>query len=154
MRRVVVTNSITLDGVMQAPGRPDEDRRDGFAHGGWALPYNDAVMGATMGARIATGGALLFGRRTYEDFFAVWPNRPEPNPFTEVLNNFQKYVASRSAGQAPALARIRRYSRETPARPSARSSSSRAPTSVCWVVASLGVRTLMRHDLVDESTFS
>src|SRR5829696_1266221 len=96
MRRVVVTNSITLDGVMQAPGRSDEDRRDGFTHGGWALPYNDAVMGATMGARIATGGALLFGRRTYEDFFAIWPNRPEPNPFTEVLNNFQKYVASRT----------------------------------------------------------
>src|SRR5712692_7518104 len=89
--KVVVTNSLTLDGVMQAPGRPDEDRRGGFAHGGWALPYNDAVMGSVMAEGMAQGGALLFGRRTYEDFYAVWPNRTD-NPFTAVLNNSQKYV--------------------------------------------------------------
>src|SRR5436190_10833538 len=98
MSKVVVLNHLTLDGVMQAPGRPDEDRRDGFAHGGWARPYNDAVMGRAMGERIAQGGAqggaLLLGRRTYEDFYAHWPNRPEPNPFTAVLNNSRKYVAS------------------------------------------------------------
>jgi dihydrofolate reductase len=96
MRKVVVVNSLTLDGVMQAPGRPDEDRRGGFAHGGWALPYNDAVMGSAMGARIAQGGALLLGRRTYEDFHAYWPNQPEPNPFTAMLNDSRKYVASRT----------------------------------------------------------
>jgi dihydrofolate reductase len=94
MSKVVVTNSLTLDGVMQAPGRPDEDRRGGFEHGGWALPYADAVMGEEMGKGMAQAGPLLFGRRTYEDFYAVWPNRPDPNPFTEVLNNAQKYVAS------------------------------------------------------------
>jgi dihydrofolate reductase len=92
MGKIVVTNSLTLDGVMQAPGRPDED-----THGGWALPYNDAVMGRVMGERMARGsaggGALLFGRRTYEDLYAVWPNRTD-NPFTDVLNNTQKYVAS------------------------------------------------------------
>src|SRR6266571_2383983 len=93
MRRVVVVNSVTLDGVMQAPGRPDEDLRGGFEHGGWALPYNDAVMGRVMGQGMAQGGALLFGRRTYEDFAAVWPSRTD-NPFTEVLNRSQKYVAS------------------------------------------------------------
>ena len=70
MSRVVVVNNVTLDGVMQAPARPDEDRRGGFARGGWALPYNDAVMGRAMGEGMAQSGSLLFGRRTYEDFYA------------------------------------------------------------------------------------
>jgi dihydrofolate reductase len=94
MSKVVVTNHLTLDGVMQAPGRPDEDRRGGFEHGGWAPPYADSVMGRVMGEGMAKGGALLLGRRTYEDFAAFWPNQPEPNPFTAVLDNVQKYVAS------------------------------------------------------------
>jgi dihydrofolate reductase len=93
MSKIVVTNHITLDGVMQAPARPDEDPRGGFAHGGWALPRNDAVMAGAMAEGMAKGGALLLGRRTYEDFYAVWPNRTD-NPFTEVLNNTRKYVAS------------------------------------------------------------
>jgi len=93
MRRIIVFNSLTLDGVMQAPGRPDEDRRGGFEHGGWALPYSDPAMGKAVGESMATTGGLLFGRRTYEDFYKVWPNRTD-NPFTEVLNNSQKYVAS------------------------------------------------------------
>ena len=96
MSKVVLFTSLTLDGVMQAPGRPDEDRRGGFEHGGWATPYADSVMGSVAGESMATSGALLLGRRTYEDFFSVWPNRPKPNPFTDVLNNAQKYVASRT----------------------------------------------------------
>ena len=95
MRKIVATNSLTLDGVMQAPGRPDEDRRGGFEHGGWARAYNDAVMMKAMGEGMAQGADLLFGRRTYEDFFAVWPGRKD-NPFTAVLDNSQKYVASRT----------------------------------------------------------
>jgi dihydrofolate reductase len=94
MRRVVVFMNLTLDGVMQAPGRSDEDRRGGFEHGGWATPYADPVMGSVAAEGMAKGAALLFGRRTYEDFAAVWPTMPEPNPFTAVLNNSQKYVAS------------------------------------------------------------
>jgi len=93
MRRIIVFNSLSLDGVMQAPGRPDEDRRGGFEHGGWALPYSDPAMGKAVGESMATTGGLLFGRRTYEDFYKVWPERAD-NPFTEVLNNTQKYVAS------------------------------------------------------------
>jgi len=93
MSRIIVNISLTLDGVMQAPGRPDEDQRGGFTHGGWALPYADEVMGRSAAEGIANTGALLFGRRTYEDFYSVWPNRTD-NPFTPVLNNFQKYVAS------------------------------------------------------------
>ena len=91
MSKIVVFVSLTLDGVMQAPGRPDEDRRDGFEHGGWAAPY--ATMEAAEESAAYTG-ALLLGRRTYEDFYTVWPNRTDNNPFTEVLNNTQKYVAS------------------------------------------------------------
>ena len=93
MSKVVVNMSLTLDGVMQAPGRPDEDPRGGFEHGGWALPYFDAVMGRVAAELIAKPPALLLGRRTYEDFYAVWPKRTD-NPFSEVLNNAQKYVAS------------------------------------------------------------
>ncbi len=93
MRKVVVFTSLTLDGVMQAPGRPDEDPRDGFEHGGWAAPYNDPVMGAVAAEGMANAGPLLLGRRTYEDFFSFWPHQTD-NPFTEVLDNALKYVAS------------------------------------------------------------
>src|SRR5690242_15507596 len=96
MSRIIVINHLTLDGVMQAPGRPDEDRRGGFEYGGWAQADNDAIMGQALGEGMTQGGALLFGRRTYEDFAAFWPKQPEPNPFTAVLNNVQKYVVSRS----------------------------------------------------------
>jgi dihydrofolate reductase len=96
MSKVTVVNNLTLDGVMQAPGRPDEDPRGGFEHGGWAVPYNDSVMGKVMGERMAAStGALLLGRRTYVDFAGFWPNQTD-NPFTEVLDNTQKYVASRT----------------------------------------------------------
>jgi dihydrofolate reductase len=91
MRKIVVFNSLTLDGVMQAPARPDEDRRDGFEHGGWATPY--ATMDAADGS-MGNSGAILLGRRTYEDFYSIWPNRTDENPFTAVLNNTQKYVVS------------------------------------------------------------
>ena len=98
MRQITVFNSISLDGVMQAPGRPDEDRRDGFQHGGWAVGYADPVMASFAGEGMARDGGLLFGRRTYEDFYSVWPNRTD-NPFTDILNRRQKYVASRTLAE-------------------------------------------------------
>jgi dihydrofolate reductase len=90
-----VINHLTLDGVMQAPGRPDEDRRGGFEHGGWATPGNDDVMGAALGERMAASGGLLLGRRTYEDLLTYW-NTQIDSPFTDALNNAPKYVASRT----------------------------------------------------------
>ena len=93
MSEVIVIEHLTLDGVMQAPGRQDEDLRGGFNHGGWAVPNNDEVMGRAMGEGMAQGGPLLLGRRTYEDFYSFWPKQKD-NPFTEVLNDTQKYVAS------------------------------------------------------------
>jgi dihydrofolate reductase len=91
--RIVAFESVTLDGVMQAPGRPDEDLRGGFEHGGWAAPYADPMMWEHMSS--GGSGALLFGRRTYQDFASVWPNQPD-NPFTPVLNATLKHVASRT----------------------------------------------------------
>ncbi|MET1051964.1 MAG: dihydrofolate reductase family protein [Mycetocola sp.] len=92
---ITVFNSITLDGVMQAPGRPDEDTRGGFAHGGWAAGYQDEVSMQFAGEGMSSGGGLLFGHRTYADLLDVWTHADE-NPFTEVLTRSQKYVVSRS----------------------------------------------------------
>ncbi|MGH2546877.1 MAG: dihydrofolate reductase family protein [Actinomycetota bacterium] len=93
--RIVVFESVSVDGVMQAPGRPDEDRRGGFDLGGWAAPYADEVTGKLAADGMANTGGILLGRRTYEDFYGFWPHQTD-NPFTEALNNTQKYVASRT----------------------------------------------------------
>jgi dihydrofolate reductase len=90
MRQIIAFISLTLDGVMQAPGRADEDTRGGFQHGGWAVPYQAMASG---GELMMSSDALLFGRRTYEDFYGFWPHQGD-NFFTGVLNNMQKYVAS------------------------------------------------------------
>jgi hypothetical protein len=105
MRKVVVIEHVTLDGVMQAPGRPDEDDRGRFEHGDWAHARTDEVMGRKMGEGMAQGGPLLFGRRTYEDFFSFWPNQTD-NPYTSVLDNAQKYVASTTLKEPPAVEQL------------------------------------------------
>lgn len=95
--KIVVMNNVTLDGVMQAPGRPDEDTRGGFAHGGWATPHDgqpDPEIGAAMGARMSQSDGLLLGRRTYEDLLATWNSRG--GMFKDALNAAQKYVVSQS----------------------------------------------------------
>ena len=92
MSKIIVFTNVTLDGVMQAPARPDEDLRGSFAHGGWATPYNAM---AQVGESMPTIGALLLGRRTYEDFYAVWPQRKD-SPYSALLDNMRKYVASRT----------------------------------------------------------
>jgi dihydrofolate reductase len=98
--RLVVINHISLDGVMQAPGRPDEDTRGGFSHGGWANRGNDEVMGQALAERMGKPeGGLLLGRRTYEDMLASW--NAQGGPYKDALNNAPKYVASTSS--APSL---------------------------------------------------
>ena len=91
--KLTVMNHVTLDGVMQAPGRADEDTRAGFDHGGWATPNSDEVVGRAMGERMARSSGLLFGRRTYEDLLTYWNSVPD-SPFAPVLNNARKFVAS------------------------------------------------------------
>ncbi len=148
MSKVVVNNSLTLDGVMQAPGRPDEDLRGGFDHGGWAQPYFDSVMGSVAAEGIAKGGALLFGRRTYEDFAAFWPDQSEDNPFSAVLNNFQKYVASTT------LEDPLPWSNSTLLKGDVAEAVARLKSQMGKDLVVLGsgdlVQTLMKHDLVDE----
>lgn len=90
MRKIVVFTNLTLDGVMQAPARQDEDTRDRFPYGGWGAPY--AAMSFVNNSSLDTG-PMLFGRRTYEDFYSVWPKRTD-SPYSQILNNAQKYVAS------------------------------------------------------------
>jgi dihydrofolate reductase len=148
MARIATFTHVTLDGVMQAPGRPDEDTRGEFGFGGWEVRYADEVMAGVAAEGMATESALLFGRRTYEDFAGFWPNQPRPNPFTDVLNRSQKYVASRTlkeplpwenstllrgdAGEAVAELKIQ--------------------TDTDLVVLGSGdlIQTLMRRDLIDE----
>jgi len=146
MRKIAVIESVTLDGVMQSPGRADEDQRGGFEHGGWAVPYGDEVMGKEMGKGMGTT-ELLFGRRTYEDFYSVWPNQPEPNPFTEVLNNTQKYVVSTT------LSEPLPWINSTLLGGNALEAVSRLKESPGPDIGVLGsgalVRSLMGHDLID-----
>ena len=96
MATLVVGTFVTLDGVMQAPGGPEEDRSGGFAHGGWLVPHFDDEGGARMGEQMARADALLLGRRTYEIFAAYWPGMPEDDPMAAKLNAMPKYVASRT----------------------------------------------------------
>jgi dihydrofolate reductase len=92
MSKIIVFNSVTLDGVMQGPGRPDEDRRGGFTHGGWAAPYADEESAKLATEGMETTGAMLFGRRTYEDLLSHW--NKAGGPFKQMLNDTPKYVAS------------------------------------------------------------
>jgi dihydrofolate reductase len=98
MRTITVQQHVSLDGVMQAPGRPDEDPRDGFDRGGWGRAYDDEALGAVMAARMPAGpGAMLFGRRTYEDLVGHWLARDDGNPYTDAIREATKYVVGRGA---------------------------------------------------------
>jgi dihydrofolate reductase len=88
---------VTLDGVMQAPGGPDEDRDGGFPHGGWMAPYSDDVMGRLVTEGVADADGFLLGRKTYDIFAGYWPKITDPdNPIATALNSRPKYVVSRS----------------------------------------------------------
>jgi dihydrofolate reductase len=144
MRKVVVFTNLTLDGVMQAPGRPDEDRRGGFQHGGWAAPF--AAMNE-VGGNLSDSGPLLMGRRTYEDFYGYWPKQKD-NPFTEVLNNTPKYVASTTLGEPLRWTNSTLLKGDVPEEVA----RLKAQPGKDFLVMGSGelVQTLMKHNLVDE----
>jgi dihydrofolate reductase len=96
MGELVVHMFVTLDGVMQAPGEPGEDREGGFERGGWQVPYLDEESGRLMAEHYEGVDALLFGRKTYEIFAPYWSQAPPDNPFTGLMNDTTKYVASRT----------------------------------------------------------
>ncbi len=97
--RIVLSHFMSLDGVVQAPGGPEEDTDGGFGHGGWSMPYFDPeAMGSVIDEVMATTEALLFGRRTWQTMAAAWPERAG-DPFADCMNEIPKYVASRTLRQ-------------------------------------------------------
>jgi dihydrofolate reductase len=148
MRKVNVVNHISLDGVMQAPADAEEDTRGGFEHGGWAAANQDEVMARQMGKRISGGpGALLLGRRTYEHFYGYWPHQTD-NPFTEVLNRSQKYVASTTLSEPLPWENSTLLSGDVP-QAVAELKQQDGPNLVVLGSGEL-IGSLMEHDLIDE----
>lgn len=148
MRKLVVGIFLTLDGAMQAPGGPDEDRDGGFEHGGWSVKYWDDMMGKIIVEQMLQPDALLLGRRTYEIFAAHWPRVTDPgDPIATKLNNVRKYVVSRTLNRAEwnnsslisqdAAAHVARLKEES---------------GGDIQVAGSGnlIQTLLKHDLADE----
>lgn len=96
MRRLIASTFVSLDGIMQAPGAPEEDPTGGFSHGGWITNYIDESVDLSASGFDGTGRELVLGRRTYEIFEAYWPYQPDENPIAVTLNAARKYVASRT----------------------------------------------------------
>ena len=147
MGKIVVFNNVTLDGVMQAPGRPDEDTRGGFPHGGWAIPYTDPSMGKAAGESMATTGGILLGRWTYQDFYKVWPSRTD-NPFTEVLNNTPKYVASRTLKEPLPWMNSVLLNDDVPQ--AVADLKARSAKDIVILGSGELIQSLMNHDLIDQ----
>lgn len=148
MRKLIVGTFLTLDGVMQAPGGPDEDRDGGFAHGGWSVKYWDEMMGKIITDQIQELDGLLLGRKTYQIFAAHWPRVTDPNdPVAAKLNTVRKHVASRT------LTKVEWHNSSL--------ISGDVAASVTRLKAQPGgdiqvhgsgnlIQTLLRHDLIDE----
>ena len=151
MRNLVVIEFLSLDGVYQAPGDPNEDTEGGFRLGGWQRPYFDDVLGASAAEGMARTDANLFGRRTYEIMAAFWPNAPEDDPFARHLNNVQKYVASNTLASAD-------WQNTTVIGGDVAEEVRRIKELPGGDISVLGsgnlVRTLMKHDLVDVYSFA
>ncbi len=149
MRKLVVTTFTTLDGVMQAPGGPDEDRDGGFEQGGWSVGYWDELMGGVADEVHLAAGAVLFGRRTYEILAGYWPHVGDDEPLAAKLNAVPKYVASRSR---PSLAWRNSTLLEGEV-PEAVARLKAEDGDPLLVIGSSGLlQTLLHHDLVDTFT--
>ncbi|HMK15458.1 MAG TPA: dihydrofolate reductase family protein, partial [Methanomicrobiales archaeon] len=97
MRKIIILSFITLDGVMQAPGGPEEDPSGGFRYGGWTVPYFDEFAGRVMAGQMSRPFDLLLGRKTYEIFAAYWPSHDAvDDPVASGINRARKYVVSRT----------------------------------------------------------
>ncbi len=145
-RKLIAITQLTLDGVMQGPGGPEEDPSNGFTHGGWAMPHGDEVLMRVIGETIAGEFDMLLGRRTYEIFAAYWPRHTD-NPIGAAFDRATKYVATRTLGRldwkpsipigGDVVADVRRLM------------ASEGPELHVWGSSAL-LQTLIGADLVDE----
>jgi dihydrofolate reductase len=147
MRMLRVIEFLSLDGVMQAPGDPEEDTEGGFQHGGWQRPYFDDVLGATAAEGMAATDGYLFGRKTYEKMAAFWPTAPDDDPYARHLNGTPKYVASRTLEAVE-------WENSTLIKGDLAEEVAKLKEQAGKNIAVLGsgelVQTLIEHDLVDE----
>lgn len=148
--QIILVDFMALDGVVQAPGGPEEDTDGGFAHGGWSMPYFDAdAMGPVISDLMDRSDALLFGRRTWQGMAAAWPDRAG-DPFADRMNAIRKYVASRTLGPDDMTWSGSELLPATDAIGAVGDLRAREGGAVqVWGSASLAAQ-LVEHDLVDE----
>jgi dihydrofolate reductase len=147
MRKLGVVEFLTLDGVMQSLGSPDEDRDGGFPYGGWSAPYGDEVAGRAAGKGLGETTGYLFGRRTYEKMAAHWPFEPDTNPIAAHLNATPKYVVSKTLTDV-AWSGTQILSGDVAA--SVRELKQQGEGSITVLGSGVLVQTLIEHDLIDE----
>lgn len=154
LRKLVAITQLTLDGVMQGPGGPEEDPRNGFTHGGWAMSFGDETLMQVIHETIAVEFDMLLGRRTYDIFAGYWPNQGDDNPIAKAFNKAAKYVATRKhsrkqlewansqriGGNRDVVDDIRRLK------------ASAGPEIHIWGSGNL-LQTLIAADLIDEHRF-
>ena len=148
MRKVIATAFVSLDGVMQAPGGPEEDPTGGFKYGGWTAPYFDEVLGQAVGEAFSKPFDLLLGRKTYEIFAAHWPYAEggEDDFIAKLFNRTTKYVATRSPA---ALTWKNSVAIHDPAAEIARLKRQEGPDLLIQG-SSVLIQTLLKNDLIDE----
>ncbi|MFZ2051376.1 MAG: dihydrofolate reductase family protein [Solirubrobacteraceae bacterium] len=147
MRKLAIVEFVTLDGVMQGLGSPEEDREGGFEYGGWGAPYGDEVLAAQAAKGMSSTAVYLFGRKTYEKMAAHWPREPAENPIAAALNTATKYVVTSTLNTLD-WAGSRIVAGEVPAAVSALKQQGQG--TIVVLGSGLLVQTLIEHDLIDE----
>jgi dihydrofolate reductase len=148
MAKIIVQEFLTLDGVMQAPGDPNEDRSGGFDHGGWQLQFFDEVFGKQLLEAFAATGGFLLGRRTYEIFARHWPNQPPEDPLAPTFNDLPKYVVSTTLREPLAWQNSTLISGDVAT--AVRSLKEQSGKDILVIGSGELVQTLIKDDLVDE----
>jgi dihydrofolate reductase len=148
MRKLIVSEFLTLDGVMQSPGYPDEDPSGGFEYGGWQMPLMDDMAGAEIMAGMATTDALLLGRVTYDIFAGYWPTAPPDDPVADTINSFTKYVVSTTLREPLDWQDSHVIAEDVPGEVGKLKEGSGKDIQV--IGSGQLVQTLMQHDLIDE----
>jgi dihydrofolate reductase len=147
MRKLGIVEFVTLDGVMQSLGSPDEDTEGGFAYGGWSAPYGDEVASRTAGEGMTGTTAYLFGRKTYEKMAAHWPFEPDTNPIAAHLNAAAKYVVTNTLTSV-GWTGTQILSGDAAA--SVRDLKENGDGGIVVLGSGVLVQTLIEHDLIDE----